>query len=1370
MKDLTNLFKTNTQTLNFDQIKISVSSPEQIRSWSFGEIKKPETINYRTFKPEREGLFCARIFGPTKDYECLCGKYKRMKFKGITCEKCGVEVTLSKVRRERMAHIELAAPVAHIWFLKSLPSRIGLALDITLKNLEKVLYFESHIVIDPLMSGLSPNQLLNDEELEEAIDQFGEDSFKHGIGAEAVQEILSKIDLQAEIEKLVEESEATSSETKKKKILKRMKVMEGFKNSNIKPEWMVLKVLPVIPPELRPLVPLEGGRFATSDLNDLYRRVINRNNRLKRLLDLRAPDIIVRNEKRMLQESVDALFDNGRRGRVITSTNKRPLKSLSEMLKGKQGRFRQNLLGKRVDYSGRSVIVVGPELKLHQCGLPKKMALELFKPFIYNKLESYGFASTLKSARKMVESERPEVWDILDEVIREHPILLNRAPTLHRLGIQAFEPILIEGKAIQLHPLVCTAFNADFDGDQMAVHIPLSLEAQLEARVLMMSTNNILSPSSGKPIIVPSQDIVLGIYYLSLINEKEEPKKYYSHVGEVEFALENKTIELHTPILYRTKVYNSEKDSFEYKKYTTSAGRVILFKTVPESKNLPFDVINKVLTKKDISNLLDNVYRFTGQKATCIFVDQIMTVGFKYAAKAGISFGKDDLVIPEEKNILIQDTQKLVNSLENQYQEGLITEREKYNKVVGLWSTCTDKVAKAMMKTVSSSKDSQINSVYIMADSGARGSEAQLKQLAGMRGLMARPSGEIIENPITSNFKDGLTVLEYFNSTHGARKGLADTALKTASSGYLTRRLVDVAQDLTITCKDCTCKNGLTVDTIYESGEVSIPLTERVFGRYLADDVKNKKGEVILKNDDYISHEEIELLEKENITSVRIKSPITCGTTHGICAKSYGRDLAKGVPVNTGEAVGIIAAQSIGEPGTQLTMRTFHVGGVASSSAEKSNFESPSDGKVKIKNLRSVTNGSGSEIIINRTTELEIFDNNKTLVSSFRAPYGSTLLVKNGADVKLNSLLLEWDPYTVPIVAEETGKLDFSDLVEGVSFIEKFDETTGISSKVIIDWKSFQGKQDLKPQLLITDKDGNPIKSKNSSTYDLSVGIVLNIEKGKDVSAGDVIARIPRASSKTKDITGGLPRVADIFESRKPKNPAVLAEISGTIEFGKDIKSKRRIIINPEEGEPIEFLIPKGTYIYFNEGDKVNKGDMIVDGTPAPTDILNILGIEALAEYMVREVQKVYRLQGVLIDDKHIECITRQMLQKVEVIGAGDSDYLVGDVKDKIAVVEKNNELKKEGKKEVDFKMMILGITKASLQTNSFISAASFQETTRVLTEAAINGKVDKLTGLKENVIVGKLIPAGTGNVIRALRKEAKIRDNSLLKQLETPK
>ncbi len=1373
MKDLTNLFKNNNPTLNFDQIKISVSSPEQIRSWSFGEIKKPETINYRTFKPEREGLFCARIFGPTKDYECLCGKYKRMKFKGITCEKCGVEVTLSKVRRERMAHIELAAPVAHIWFLKSLPSRIGLALDITLKSLEKVLYFESHIVIDPLMSGLEQNQLLTDEELEEAIEQFGEDSFKHGIGAEAVYEILSNLDLDNEIVKLNEESEATSSETKKKKILKRMKVIEGFKRSNIKPEWMILKVLPVIPPELRPLVPLEGGRFATSDLNDLYRRVINRNNRLKRLLDLRAPDIIVRNEKRMLQESVDALFDNGRRGRVITSTNKRPLKSLSEMLKGKQGRFRQNLLGKRVDYSGRSVIVVGPELKLHQCGLPKKMALELFKPFIYNKLESYGFASTLKSARKMVETERPEVWDILDEVIREHPILLNRAPTLHRLGIQAFEPILIEGKAIQLHPLVCTAFNADFDGDQMAVHIPLSLEAQLEARVLMMSTNNILSPSSGKPIIVPSQDIVLGIYYLSLINENEEVKKYFSHIGEVEFALENKTISLHTPIIYRTKTFNKETNEYENKKFTTSPGRVILFKTVPQNENLPFDCVNKILTKKDVSILLDNVYRFTGQKATCIFVDQIMNVGFKYAAKAGISFGKDDLVIPEEKNSLIQETQKQVNSLEAQYQEGLITEREKYNKVVGLWSTCTDKVAKAMMKTVSSKKDNQINSVYIMAHSGARGSEAQLKQLAGMRGLMARPSGEIIENPITSNFKDGLTVLEYFNSTHGARKGLADTALKTASSGYLTRRLVDVAQDLTITQKDCNCTNGLTVDTVYDSGEVAIPLIDRVFGRYLADDVKTADGKVIMKNGDYISHDEIETIEKENITSVRIKSPITCGCINGICAKAYGRDLAKGVPVNTGEAVGIIAAQSIGEPGTQLTMRTFHVGGVASSSAEKSNFESPSDGLVKINNLRTVVNEAGSEIIINRTTELEIYDLNKKLISTFRAPYGSTLLVKNKSDVKLNDLLLEWDPYTVPIVAEESGILDFSDLVEGVSFIEKFDETTGISSKVIIDWKSFQGKQDLKPQLVITDAKGNQVKPKDSSnhsSYDLSVGIILNIDKGKEVKAGDVIARIPRASSKTKDITGGLPRVADIFESRKPKNPAVLAEISGTIEFGKDIKSKRRIIINPEVGDPVEYLIPKGTYIYFNEGDKVNKGDMIVDGTPAPTDILNILGIEALAEYMVREVQKVYRLQGVIIDDKHIECITKQMLQKVEVIESGDSEFPVGDVVDKTDVLQRNIELKEAGKKEAKFKMMILGITKASLQTNSFISAASFQETTRVLTEAAINGKVDKLTGLKENVIVGKLIPAGTGNVIRALRKEAKIRDNSLLKQIENTK
>src|SRR5210317_2112487 len=1108
MNELMNTFGQTGVSQGFDKISISIASPEAIKSWSFGEIRKPETINYRTFKPERDGLFCAKIFGPVRDYECLCGKYKRMKYRGIICEKCGVEVTLSKVRRERMGHIDLASPVAHIWFLKSLPSRIGLLVDMTLKDLERVLYFEYFLVTEPGLTSLTKGQLLSEEDYDNALDEFGDESFEVSIGAEAIKKILTDMDLNEEIVKIREELIKTGSQIKRKKLVKRLKLVESFIDSGSKPEWMILEVVPVIPPELRPLVPLDGGRFATSDLNDLYRRVINRNNRLKRLLDLRAPDIIVRNEKRMLQESVDALFDNGRRGRVITSTNKRPLKSLSEMLKGKQGRFRQNLLGKRVDYSGRSVIIVGPELKLHQCGLPKKMALELFKPFIYNKLESYGFASTLKSARKMVESERPEVWDILDEVIREHPILLNRAPTLHRLGIQAFEPILIEGKAIQLHPLVCTAFNADFDGDQMAVHIPLSLEAQLEARVLMMSTNNILSPSSGKPIIVPSQDIVLGIYYLSLINDNEEVKKYFSHIGEVEFALENKTISLHTPIIYRTKTFNKEINEYEDKKFTTSPGRVILFKTVPQSENLPFDCVNKILTKKDISNLLDNVYRFTGQKATCIFVDQLMNVGFKYAAKAGISFGKDDLVIPEEKNSLIQETQKQVNSLEAQYQEGLITEREKYNKVVGLWSTCTDKVAKAMMKTVSAKKDNLINSVYIMADSGARGSEAQLKQLAGMRGLMARPSGEIIENPITSNFKDGLTVLEYFNSTHGARKGLADTALKTASSGYLTRRLVDVAQDLTITQKDCNCTNGLTVDTVYDSGEVAIPLIDRVFGRYLADDVKTADGKVIMKNGDYISHDEIETIEKENITSVRIKSPITCGCINGICAKAYGRDLAKGVPVNTGEAVGIIAAQSIGEPGTQLTMRTFHVGGVASSSAEKSYFESPSDGNIKINNLRTVVNQFGSEIIINRTTELEIYDLNNKLISTFRAPYGSTLLVKNNSEIKLNDLLLEWDPYTVPIVAEESGILDFNDLVEGVSFIEKFDETTGISSKVIIDWKSFQGKQDLKPQLVITDDKGDPVKPKdpsNNSSYDLSVGIILNIEKGKEVKAGDVI-------------------------------------------------------------------------------------------------------------------------------------------------------------------------------------------------------------------------------------------------------------------------
>ena len=1305
MKDLTNLFKNNNQTLNFDQIKISVSSPEQIRSWSFGEIKKPETINYRTFKPEREGLFCARIFGPTKDYECLCGKYKRMKFKGITCEKCGVEVTLSKVRRERMAHIELAAPVAHIWFLKSLPSRIGLALDITLKNLEKVLYFESHIVIDPLMSGLEQNQLLTDEELEEAIDQFGEDSFKHGIGAEAVHEILSSLSLEKEIEKLVEESAATSSETKKKKILKRMKVMEGFKKSNIKPEWMILKVLPVIPPELRPLVPLEGGRFATSDLNDLYRRVINRNNRLKRLLDLRAPDIIVRNEKRMLQESVDALFDNGRRGRVITSTNKRPLKSLSEMLKGKQGRFRQNLLGKRVDYSGRSVIVVGPELKLHQCGLPKKMALELFKPFIYNKLESYGFASTLKSARKMVETERPEVWDILDEVIREHPILLNRAPTLHRLGIQAFEPILIEGKAIQLHPLVCTAFNADFDGDQMAVHIPLSLEAQLEARVLMMSTNNILSPSSGKPIIVPSQDIVLGIYYLSLINDNEEVKKYFSHIGEVEFALENKSISLHTPIIYRTKTFNKETNEYEDKKFTTSPGRVILFKTVPQSENLPFDCVNKILTKKDISNLLDNVYRFTGQKATCIFVDQLMNVGFKYAAKAGISFGKDDLVIPEEKNSLIQETQKQVNTLETQYQEGLITEREKYNKVVGLWSTCTDKVAKAMMKTVSTSKDNQINSVYIMAHSGARGSEAQLKQLAGMRGLMARPSGEIIENPITSNFKDGLTVLEYFNSTHGARKGLADTALKTASSGYLTRRLVDVAQDLTITQKDCSCSNGLTVDTVYESGEVAIPLIDRVFGRYLADDVKTTDGKVIMKNGDYISHDEIETIEKENITSVRIKSPITCGCVNGICAKAYGRDLAKGVPVNTGEAVGIIAAQSIGEPGTQLTMRTFHIGGAASRTAAVSGIESRSSGTIRFSStMRYITNAKKEPVVISRSGEILIVDASGREKERHKLPYGATLSIVDGDEIKAGQALANWDALTRPIIAEHAGSVSLENVEEGVTVANQIDEITGVSTLVALDptQRGSALAKGVRPQARLKDSKGDDIKipgTEHSVIITFPVGALITVKDGQEISGGEVLARIPQESQKTRDITGGLPRVAELFEARSPKDAGMLAEITGTISFGKDTKGKQRLVITDFNGTSHETLIPKEKNVLVHEGQVVNKGELIVDGPADPQDILRLLGIEELARYIVDEVQDVYRLQGVKINDKHIEVIVKQMLRRVQIKDPGDSRFIPGEETERSEVYGENEELIKEGKKVATFENKLLGITKASLST-----------------------------------------------------------------------
>src|SRR5210317_234405 len=1251
MKDLTNLFKNNNPTLNFDQIKISVSSPEQIRSWSFGEIKKPETINYRTFKPEREGLFCARIFGPTKDYECLCGKYKRMKFKGITCEKCGVEVTLSKVRRERMAHIELAAPVAHIWFLKSLPSRIGLALDITLKSLEKVLYFESHIVIDPLMSGLEQNQLLTDEELEEAIEQFGEDSFKHGIGAEAVYEILSSLDLDNEIVKLNEESEATSSETKKKKILKRMKVIEGFKRSNIKPEWMILKVLPVIPPELRPLVPLEGGRFATSDLNDLYRRVINRNNRLKRLLDLRAPDIIVRNEKRMLQESVDALFDNGRRGRVITSTNKRQLKSLSEMLKGKQGRFRQNLLGKRVDYSGRSVIVVGPELKLHQCGLPKKMALELFKPFIYNKLESYGFATTIKQAKKIVEKEKQEVWDILDHVIRQHPVLLNRAPTLHRLGVQAFEPILTEMKAIQLHPLVTAAFNADFDGDQMAVHVPLSIEAQLEARVLMMSTNNILHPANGKPIIVPSQDMVLGIYYLSqepLENKDEKPQGYFLNINEIEQAIEYKNIHIHSKIISRFETLD-EKGNTVFKKYESTAGRFILANILPKNKDIKFDLINRTLAKKQISEVIDKVFRFCGQKETVIFCDRLMTLGFRNAFKAGISFGKDDLVIPESKKNIIRDAKQLVEEYENQYAEGLITKGEKYNKVIDQWSKCTDKIASEMMSIISTPKKDkegkiQNNSVFMMADSGARGSAAQMKQLAGMRGLMAKPSGEIIETPIISNFKEGLTILEYFTSTHGARKGLADTALKTANSGYLTRRLCDVSQDVIITQKDCGSKKSVIISEIIEGGNVVVSLSERALGRNAAEDIKNAlTGEVIVKKNQMIDEFKCEEIEAAGVKTCKVYSVMTCESDQGVCSKCYGRDLARGIPVSIGECVGMIAAQSIGEPGTQLTMRTFHVGGTAQIK-DDSSISAPDSGVLKISNKNLVEDSSKNLIIMGRNIELTLEKDN-VVFATFKVPYGSKLYVKPDEQVKKGQKICDWDPYTVPVIAETSGIANYVDLVDGVSVADKTDEATGISSKIVLDWRSQSKNLDLKPRVTLRDsKDKVVLKADgNEARYYLSPETILSIADGDKVNAGDVLARLPKATSKTKDITGGLPRVAELFEARKPKDGAIIAENDGEIIFGKEIRGKQKITIKGKDGTETNYLIPKGKQINYNPGEKISKGEYLLDGSPAPHDILRILGIEALTDYFVNEVQDVYRLQGVVINDKHIEVILRQM-------------------------------------------------------------------------------------------------------------------------------
>ncbi|MFV0430651.1 MAG: DNA-directed RNA polymerase subunit beta' [Alphaproteobacteria bacterium] len=1345
----------------FDQIRISIASPEKVRSWSWGEVKKPETINYRTFKPERDGLFCARIFGPVKDYECLCGKYKRMKYKGIVCEKCGVEVTIQKVRRDRMGHIDLAAPVAHIWFLKSLPSRIGLMVDMTLKDLERVLYFENYIILEPGLTNLKQYDLLSEDQYQKAIDEFGSDTFEVGIGAEAIRKILANIDLETERNKMAIEFKESKSETKRKKLIKRLKLFEAFMESGTRPEWMILEVLPVLPPELRPLVPLDGGRFATSDLNDLYRRVINRNNRLKRLIELRAPEIIIRNEKRMLQESVDALYDNGRRGRAITGANRRPLKSLSDMLKGKQGRFRQNLLGKRVDYSGRSVITTGPYLKLHECGLPKKMAIELFKPFIYAKLEQYGYATTIKAARRMVEKGRPEVWDILEEVIREHPVLLNRAPTLHRLGIQAFEPRLIEGKAIHLHPLVCAAFNADFDGDQMAVHVPLSLEAQLEARVLMMSTNNILSPANGKPIIVPSQDIVLGLYYLSAERDGELGEgMILSDVGEVQQALDNGIVSLHAKV--KGRVAMSDKDgNLIHKVVDTTPGRLILSELLPINKNVSFDTLNTLLTKKSIGNAIDTIYRHCGQKETVLFTDSMMTLGYEWACKAGISFGKDDMLIPEAKAKLVEDTEEQVKIYERQYQDGLITRGEKYNKVIDAWSACGDAVSNAMMDGLSKSEPGQpINSLYMMSHSGARGSAAQMKQLAGMRGLMAKPNGEIIETPIISNFKEGLSVLEYFDSTHGARKGLADTALKTANSGYLTRRLVDVAQDCIITEEDCGTDIGITTRAVIDGGEVVASLGERGLGRRVLEDIVNPRTqEIILEKGKMISEEHVKLIDTSGIESIRLRSPLTCEAKQGICAKCYGRDLARGSDVNMGEAVGVVAAQSIGEPGTQLTMRTFHIGGAAQRGAEQSKIEAVVKGIVNLKNTQTVVNSDNQTIVLSRSGELSMVDENGTQRARHRIPYGSILRVSDGDLVEANQTLVEWDPFTAPILVEREGNANYVDLVDGLSMTEQMDEATGISSKVVTDWRQTARGADLRPRVTLRDDNGEVITNATGAEarYFLQPNAVLTVDHEQKVKPGDVIARVPRESAKTRDITGGLPRVAELFEARRPKDFATIAEASGYISFGKDYKNRRRLILKPEDEnlEEIEYLIARDKQIMVHEGDYIEKGEALTDGAPVPHDILRVMGIEALADYMVEEVQAVYRLQGVGINDKHIETIVRQMLRKIEVMEPGDSRLLAGDQIDREEFDAENERVTHEGGKPAKGHPVLQGLTKASLQTRSFISAASFQETTRVLTEAAVSGKIDHLDGIKENVIVGRLIPAGTGAAMNRIKEIA---------------
>jgi DNA-directed RNA polymerase subunit beta' len=1377
-QEVMNLFSPQVPAQVFDQIRISIASPEKILSWSYGEIKKPETINYRTFKPERDGLFCARIFGPIKDYECLCGKYKRMKYKGIICEKCGVEVTLSRVRRERMGHIELAAPVAHIWFLKSLPSRIGLLLDMTLKDLERILYFEHYVVVEPGLTPLKDRQLLSEDEYLKAQEEYGPDSFTAMIGAEAIRGMLKALDLEKMAADLRKEIAESTSELKPKKLAKRLKLIEAFIQSGNRPEWMILTVVPVIPPDLRPLVPLDGGRFATSDLNDLYRRVINRNNRLKRLIELRAPDIIIRNEKRMLQEAVDALFDNGRRGRVITGANKRPLKSLADMLKGKQGRFRQNLLGKRVDYSGRSVIVVGPELKLHQCGLPKKMALELFKPFIYSRLDAKGLSTTVKQAKKLVEKEKSEVWDILDEVIREHPVLLNRAPTLHRLGIQAFEPVLIEGKAIQLHPLVCAAFNADFDGDQMAVHVPLSLEAQLEARVLMMSTNNILHPANGSPIIVPSQDIVLGLYYLSLMREGEPGAgKAFGDLAEIEHALERGIVTLHGKIKYRWEGVDEDGQPTRAW-FDTTPGRVMLGQVLPKNSKIPYAIVNRLMTKREISSMIDTVYRHCGQKETVIFCDRIMALGFHYAFKAGISFGKDDMVVPSSKLKEIEDTRTLVKEYEQQYNDGLITQGEKYNKVVDAWAKCTDRIAEAMMREISAvrkvkdtGREVPINSIYMMAHSGARGSPAQMKQLAGMRGLMAKPSGEIIESPIISNFKEGLSVLEYFNSTHGARKGLADTALKTANSGYLTRRLVDVAQDSIVTNEDCKTKSGIKVRAIIDAGQVVASLGSRILGRTAAEDIRDPVSNVtIVRRGALIEEPQVEAITTAGMQEVRIRSVLTCETTNGVCARCYGRDLARGTPVNIGEAVGVIAAQSIGEPGTQLTMRTFHIGGAAQIS-EQSFIESNFEGTIRIKNKNIVRNSDGELIAMGRNMAIAVADQDGTERAVHRVQYGTRLRIDDGDKVKRGQRIAEWDPYTRPVLTEVEGTIGFEDLVEGQSMSETLDESTGIAKRVVVDWRTSGRGQDLRPAIVIKGKDGKILKLNRGgdARYQLAVDAVISVDPGTKVKAGDVIARIPTESAKTRDITGGLPRVAELFEARRPKEAAIIAEIAGTVRFGRDYKNKRRLSIEPSEKgvEPVEYLIPKGKHIHLQDGDVIEKGDFIVEGNPAPHDILAIKGVEDLAAYLVNEIQEVYRLQGVNINDKHIEVIVRQMLQKVEIDDSGDTDLIQGEQIDRIELDEVNEQARAEGKKPAKAHPVLLGITKASLQTRSFISAASFQETTRVLTEAAVNSKVDTLDGLKENVIVGRLIPAGTGAMMDELREIAVKRDALILEQRE---